>query len=184
MVCPKDRDRDHETNDEHLVTVNWNEYPVCRPSTTLTGVSYNTDPPVWSFDGPRHMSEHQYGAQHWVFEGVQFDNGFDNGEPLFGLCANGSQTVIGGETDARHEAMSDVCKNHGNQEERTNFHKLAIVRNGICNEAATIGIFANDHGTVFTASTINWALGLSQDPGSTLQPTWSSKLSYSMFATL
>ena len=150
----------------NVCTVNWNAYPVCRPSTTLTGVS-------WSGSGP---SDNQYiveNADHWVFEGVTSNGNSIKKGDRFGSWLDDPNIGPGsalGEVDHRTEGdmgrthdLSDDCTNHGVQEEETDFHKLAIMQDSSRGEAVTMGIFFNGLGTVFTASIFNWTRGLSQN---------------------
>lgn len=160
MVCYKNKDFDPQNLGAPLlsrrVTVNWFDDPVKRPETSLTGVSYYGTP-IYPGD-PSSQFYVARDADHWVFD----NTGFLNGAP-FGDYENGTKTVVGTETDKRQD--NDLLRSPAN------FHTLATVslcrkaeENIVCDEeTGTMGIFTNGHGTVFTASTINWALGLSQD---------------------
>ena len=90
---------------------------------------------------------------HWAFNFTGLRNG-DN----FGYYVRPDGTVgsvVGPETDVTVKDSPDP-------------QKLAIVYqfnpdNGQWSETATMVTFEKGSGTVFTAATINWALGLSQD---------------------
>ncbi len=141
MVCYKNKDFDPDYPARpDTVTVNWYDDPVKRPETSLTGVSW-LDPR----ELPDRAEYTVLDADHWVFANTGLHDG-----NAFGLYDQYSQTVVGTETD-RYQETSPAS-----------FRKLASVRAPDGSEGATMGIFANG-GTVFTAATINWALGLSQD---------------------
>jgi hypothetical protein len=159
MVCYKNREFDPASlhaSTRKTVTVNWFDDPVKRPETSLTGVSYYGTP-IYPGD-PSLQYYVARDADHWVFN----NTGFLNGAP-FGDYENGTKTVVGSETDKRQD--NDQMRSPGN------FLTLATVslckmieEDKVCDdETGTMGIFTNDRGTVFTASTINWSLGLSQD---------------------
>jgi hypothetical protein len=127
-------------------TVNWFEPFLHRPETQMTGVRYNWAkyPPMAQFvvDEP----------DHWLFA----NTGLNQGDG-FGLYDNGSATVVGEETDV---LVADVSP--------PNFRRLAHVQVEPW-DVADMGLFSpNDTedqfaGIVFTAATMNWVLGLSQD---------------------
>jgi N,N-dimethylformamidase beta subunit-like, C-terminal len=157
MVCYKQARFDPDNPDRpETVTVNWFDDPVDRPETGLTGVSYFASP--ISFPPREGFDVAQFEVQepgHWVFEGT----GLGDGE-MFGRYDE-SSTVVGSEMDRRQESTPD------------SFRTLAAVFIEIeepdgskdLYEGGTMGIFQKGSGTVFTASTIDWAKGLSQDSG-------------------
>jgi hypothetical protein len=161
MVCYKRKDLDPvHTND--IVTVNWDQDPVNRSSTALTGVKYYGK--VWANDTITPIQDRVYivtKASHWVFDNTGANINFG----LY-VDANGhQQTVVGAETDAK------VSGPPPNGSPYT-FSTLARVVDfqDHNKEAATMGIFTNHEGTVFTASTMNWTLGLSQGNVDALGP--------------
>jgi hypothetical protein len=150
IVCYKDRRFDpcDGTQNEDLVTVNWYDQPVSNPETSMTGVSYF---PRTTYSG--WVSRQQFVVQnpnHWALAGTGLYK-----EDFFGLFAHDTQTTVGPETDRYQNRDSPPIHSP------TNFEKAAIVFwSG--EETATMGSFENG-GKVFTAATIDWALGLSQD---------------------
>jgi hypothetical protein len=151
MVCYKDGTFDPE-NPRHpdRVTVNWYDEPVQRPETSMTGVSYLGTPAPY----PGWVLCQQYvvqDAEHWVLAGTGLKT-----DDFFGAFANATRTVVGTETDRYQDKDPHSPRP---------FEKVACVFwKG--REAATMGVFKRG-GTVFTAATMNWTLGLSQDA------TWS-----------
>jgi N,N-dimethylformamidase beta subunit-like, C-terminal len=151
MLCYKDRTFDplNDTQEEHLVTVNWYDTPVQRPETSMTGVSYYGTPAPY----PGWVLCQQFVVQdpdHWVLAGTGLET-----DEFFGQYAGETRTVVGTETDRYQENDPNSPRD---------FQKVATVFwKG--REAANLGTFTRG-GTVFTASTMNWLLGLSEDgPG-------------------
>jgi len=166
QICYKDAGFDPfydppDPRQHDLVTVNWWDRPVCRAETGLTGVSYygTTDP------------QRQYKVRtpnHWVFAGLdaaskQRFGTYDHGD------GNGEQTVVGNETDKFQPPGSDPCVPHS---PGTGFERLAEVSGfnaGTPDESlivATMALWTQGKGKVFTSATLNWSLGLSQGGGS------------------
>jgi hypothetical protein len=124
----------------------------------MTGVSYfgtGNSAPQYQIRQPNH----------WVFEGLDLSN-----TTRFGQYqdANGLQTVVGNETDKYQPGSSDPCVPRSPQ----GFSRLAEVpvldllgNEDQNNATCTMGIFRKGQGQVFTAGTINWSRGLSQDEG-------------------
>jgi hypothetical protein len=152
MVCYKQKELDPASHSPFTLastTVNWLEPYLHRPEMLLTGVRYGGNP------APEDRLEFTVeNAGHWVFANTGLRNG--NG---FGLYDNFTISVVGNETD-RQQPDSPA-----------NFQRLAFVNDADGNEIATMGMFspidgfAEDRGIVFTAPTIDWTLGLSQDGG-------------------
>jgi hypothetical protein len=129
-------------------TVNWNEAILDRPEWKLTGVRYNYNNPA-----PEDRLEFEVeDAHHWVFANTGLRNG-----NRFGLYDDNTLSVVGPETDSKDSKGP------------ANFHRLAFVHNADGTEIATMGLFspidgfAQNRGIVFTAPTMDWTLGLSQD---------------------
>jgi len=153
MICYKDRRFDPLNGTQNnLVTVNWYDQPVNDPEATMTGVSYLGTPapyPGWPLCQQFVVQD----SGHWSLANTGL-----NSDDFFGTFDNDNRTVVGGETDKWQDQQNPPIHSPAN------FHKVALVFwKG--KEAATMGTFTNG-GTVFTMSTINWALGLSPDNGS------------------
>jgi hypothetical protein len=147
MACYKDWRFDPErTRHPDLVTVNWYDHPLNRSEAKMTGVSYLGTPapyPGWVL-GQQFVVQDQ---NHWILANTGLQN-----DDFFGTYADDTRTVVGPETDRYQEGSSP-----------DHFEKAAIVFwKG--QEAGTMGTFTKG-GTVFTAATMNWTLGLSQDGG-------------------
>ena len=147
MICYKDARFDpFNPSQPELVTVNWYDKPLQRSEARMTGVSYRGTPAPY----PGWVLCQQFVVQdkdHWILinTGLSNDDFFGTYGPI-----NGLRTVVGTETDRYQDGVSPH-----------NFQKVAIVFwKG--KEAATMGEFTH-RGTVFTAATMNWTLGLSQD---------------------
>jgi hypothetical protein len=133
--------------DPSLVTTNWWNLPGApRPETALTGLS-------WYGSVVINDSAHQFlvtDATHWALAGTNLAN-----NALFGLYAGGS--VVGGEIDRiQHGGPNGM-------ESPANFAVAARVFEGNTTyELGTMGSFtpAGSNGEVFSAATLNWALGL------------------------
>ena len=153
QTCYKDARFDPEPNSS-LVTVNWYDKPVCNAETSLTGVSYY-DAPNPELNG---YSVLQPG--HWVFA----NTGLSLNGPSFGTYGDPPVSVNANESDRYQKPQSNSCLPSSPQD----FLPLAEVpaapnQSGNPKVAATMGIFTNKKGQVFTVGTINWTLGLSQD---------------------
>jgi hypothetical protein len=151
MVCYKQKAFDPASASPDTLpttTVNWYEPYLNRPETQLTGVRYS-DSGAKPTDGMQYTVED---ASHWAFANTGLQNG-----NMFGLYGPDSLSVVGTETDCQVP------------DSPSNFHRLAHVRMGDGHEICTMGLFspigteAEFRGVVFTAATIDWALGLSQD---------------------
>ena len=151
MVCykqaPFDPNSSGNSNDQKTVTTLWSNFPN-DTDTELTGVSYQ-----W-VDYPNLPEYQVLDPSHWIFA----NTGLQNGDS-FGLYDNNQQTVLGPETDSRRPTTP------------ANFQLLASLLVDTY-EVASMGVMANggtvlgvtvNGGTVFTAATINWTQGLSQD---------------------
>jgi hypothetical protein len=150
MVCYKQKAFDPASKSPGTLkssTVNWKEAFLQRPETQLTGVRYGGNPKPG--DKLEFVVEN---ADHWVFA----NSGLKN-RNTFGLYDNFSVSVVGEETDCQQT------------DSPSNFRRLAFVKDASGNEIATMGLFspvdteAEYSGIVFTAATMNWTLGLSQD---------------------
>jgi N,N-dimethylformamidase beta subunit-like, C-terminal len=152
MVCYKDKEFDSE-KDASLVSTYWKD--VGRPSNTLTGV-YGDNP--WNNVPPNPPAPGQYFVvqddNYWVFNGT----GLGKNDHFGSYWADGGHigSVVGGETDV---PTSDTPASF-------EFQKMAIAyqfdaETNKFAETATMGVSRNG-GIIFTAATINWALGLSQ----------------------
>ena len=152
LVCYKDERFDpifdpagDPTTDASTVTVNWPD----NLAAGLTGVVWSRLVLWFKPEDDAGRARLQYVVKdegHWVFA----DTGLHTCEP-FGVYDDGKQTVVGAETDVKPESSP------------AGFTTLAEVKDGD-SPVATMGIFSRG-GTVFTASTINWTRGLSQDAG-------------------
>jgi hypothetical protein len=148
MVCYKNKDFDSET-------ILWRDQN--RSSAPMTGVSGDN---LWPNFPPMQPAPGQFFTVqddgHWAFSDTGLGKGDNFGWYWFSDGTFGS--VVGPETDL---TVSDSP--NGTQ-------KLAIAYQfdpgtGRWPENGTMVTFQKDSGTVFTAATINWALGLSQDGG-------------------
>jgi hypothetical protein len=159
QVCYKDATFDPlASSDPARTTVNWFDHPVCRAETALTGLSWLD---------PRDPSALYWVREpdHWVFNGVD-----DISRSFFGLYRDGDilATVVGNETD-RYQSERAPCRPLSPE------GFLVLAETGAFKEennqtvldknlpACTMGIWSNGAGQVFTAATLNWSLGLSQD---------------------
>jgi hypothetical protein len=161
-ICYKEASVDPYTATQpHLATVHWQCPTVCRPETSLTGVSWNSDVQPSEVYVPRL-------PEHWVFSGLNLSK-----DSTFGFYRNengGLSSVLGAgtETDVYQPRQHDSCS----PSSPPNFVKLAEAPgqnftgdNPSDPIAATMGIFTSGQGQVFTVGTIDWALGLSQNGG-------------------
>src|SRR5262249_2999114 len=156
MVCYKYKNFDPET-------IEWGDQG--RSSASMTGVSGAS---LWSNVPPNKPDPGQFFVvqddENWAFNFTGYGKGDTFGSYFRPDGTGGS--VVGPETDATTDDPP------GRQ-------KLAIAYQfnqgtGQWNEAGTMVTFQKGSGTVFTAATINWALGLSQDGGWSVidQITW------------
>jgi len=150
MVCYKQREFDPAALSPLTLgstAVNWREPYLHRPETLLTGVRYGGNPAP-----DARMEFTVEDAGHWVFANTGLSRG-----GTFGLYGDGTLSVVGNETDSQQD------------DSPVGFHRLAFVNDADGNEIATMGLFspidalAEFRGTVFTAATMDWMLGLSQD---------------------
>jgi hypothetical protein len=164
IVCYKRRDldpvHDHRPPPGNTTTVNWDTYPVNRSSTTLTGVKYSgsdfvdTDPAH-----PPYTVMHGV-SNHWIFAntGLSSTNEFGKDPVSFPPDPMGNY-VVGPETDVQvgdsPSAFEPLARMKDNRPPLHPSNKVI----------ATMGAFKRG-GTVFTASTMNWTLGLTQPQGS------------------
>jgi hypothetical protein len=152
QICYKDARFDpFYPAQSQLVTVNWWDQPVCRAETSLTGVSY--------FDPVEQETCYRVlRPDHWVFGGLGFDS-----SSMFGEYTDDDPplTVVGYETDKYQKPDADPCR----PSSPDNFERLAevLAQDGSRKVACTMGTFTHGKGQVFTAATLNWSLGLSQD---------------------
>ena len=169
MVCYKERDLDPAADSPLTLpttTVNWFEDFVQRDD-VLGGVNLGA-----VLDPAQNALEYAVErADHWVFAGTGLSAG-----DKFGLYSIGNLDGVTGPL-GEHATFkiprvsvlgseTDVWVGQPSQD----FTRLAAVVDSTGNEIATMAIFslkgaAANHGTVFTASTINWVLGLSQGGG-------------------
>lgn len=150
IVCYKDVQLDPlATSDPALTTVQWGDDPVSDSERKLTGVSgansYDPEKPeVW-------RTYTVTDETHWVFA----DTGLSNGDAFgFYIRADGQiRTVLGPETDTTGADTPGP------------FRVLAQMKDGsTADDRATATMVISegqpDRGTVFSAATIDWVLGL------------------------
>jgi N,N-dimethylformamidase beta subunit-like, C-terminal/Tectonin domain len=168
MTCYKIASFDgyYGTANADQTTANWYDYPVCRPETSLTGVSYfDSAINFYGEDTPRSFVTSA--AAHWIFSST----GLANGSP-FGTYVVGAETrsVLGSEVDRAHSSTpTHTLCGSPYMSSPNGFARLASVNDG-AKEVGTVGIFSPNSGAswVFAAPTMNWSLGLS-DNGT---PAW------------
>jgi hypothetical protein len=153
MICYKDAALDPIAQSEPArTTVQWPDPPVSNPERKLTGVRDANlfDPETITFPGEPYTVR-QYtvtNADHWVFANTGLEDG-----GVFGLYVRPDgevRTALGHETDVRGPETPDT------------FTTLAEMRN---NEGAVLATMVIDEGgaetgTVFSAATCDWVLGL------------------------
>ncbi len=157
MTCYKEAEGGHpqdpQRDDPRRVTTEWNKPPVNRPENSMTGVSYR-DGAGWWVDpvdpGRRYRGYSVTNASHWVLDG----SGLSNGQE-FGAGNDVDTTILGYETDATGGGTP------------ASFVLLAQadLRDWAPNGQggfASMGTYQRN-GIVFTAGTVNWAAGLSQN---------------------
>jgi len=161
MVCYKEAEAGHpqdpDRSDPHRVTTEWGTAPVNRPENSMTGVSYRYGAGWWNdpIDPARRYRGYTVeDASHWVMSGTGLANG-----DTFGNGSSVDNTILGYETDATGTGTPP------------DFTVLAQAdlrdwTSGGQGGMATMGIYQRN-GIVFTAATVNWAAGLSQDGNST-----------------
>jgi hypothetical protein len=143
MVCYKEGEFDRSTDPGEL-TVNWPDQLAAQ----MTGVSWSG----YAFDDARKdngelLKYVVVDANHWAFANTNLPS-----DHTFGTYGDGTHTIVGSETDNKKKDTSPP-----------GFMTLASVTyHKDKTEAATMGVFMRG-GTVFTASTMDWTLGLSQD---------------------
>ena len=158
MVCYKS-DENPATPDPliqtSLATIHW--FHVNRPENQMTGVSFRNGAGWWD-DWPAGQPYPNYvvrDSQHWVFNGIHLQNG-----DIFGSDAQ----ILWDETDAAEFVeQNGVPRVTGRDFTPTSFHILATadLRSWKNQQGwATMGIYQNNGGSVFTAATIGWARGL------------------------
>jgi hypothetical protein len=159
MVCYKS-DENPATPDPLLqtsrATIHWFNSPVNRPENQMTGVSFRNGAGWWDPPDPQPFPDYVvWGSQHWVFSGT----GLQDGDG-FGSDAQ----ILAYETDAAEFVeQNGTPKVTGSDFTPTSFHILATadLRNWKNKQGwATMGIYQNNGGSVFTAATIGWARGL------------------------
>jgi hypothetical protein len=156
IVCYKDAALDPlATTDAALTTVQWADHPVSDSERKMTGVSgaflYDPDktPELW-------RAYIVTDENHWVFDGTGLSN-----TDAFGVYirADGQfRTVLGPETDVT---------GHGTP---GSFHVLAVMYDGSTphDDVTATMVISEGHdgrGTVFSAATIDWVLGLTSYGG-------------------
>ncbi len=162
MICYKVAGLDpvSTTADHSQTTVHWFDDLVKRPETTLTGVS-------WQGEGVYYDADHRFlvkRADHWVFAGTGLGNG-----AMFG----GYSSIPGGPVDSSVVGPESDKVQDGGPNGLTSPADFVTLADVIyptppdAYEEGAMGIFqaTKDSGYVFNAPTINWALGLSQDAG-------------------
>jgi hypothetical protein len=156
MVCYKSAFEDPLTGvDDSRVTVNWHDAPVERPENSMTGVSFRNGAGHWT--GGENGTYTVAFPQHWVFEGTDVVEG----ETI-------AEGAVGYETDAALFDLSfGVPSVTGKDGTPTDFQVLATADLGDWEQfgqpgLATMGLFQR-RGTVFTAATVDWSVGLT-DP--------------------
>ena len=163
IVCYKDAASDPVK--DQTSTVNWHADPVNRPGAELMGVDFRKGGGYWSTRHDKKLDPIGFTvmrADHWVFEQTNLKNG-----DTFG----GDSYVLSNETDSTGAGTP------------ANFVVLAEATLSNMPEwpvqpdwpgKATMGIYQKEgsgenRGTVFTASTDNWSLGLLVKPDSAVR---------------
>jgi hypothetical protein len=146
MACSKNKTFD--PGQGSLTTVNWYDAPVYDSETSLTGVSY--------FPGANEVVYPSPSVYYITAENASSDllyRGTGLGDfSWFGSYNDGSDTVVGPETDRRQSTTP------------SGFKLLAAAYLGGA-ESASMGYFWTSSGAsrTITTATMNWTLGLSQD---------------------
>jgi hypothetical protein len=150
-VCYKNGAFDADT-DPNEQTVNWPNALACEAQgVAWSGFAFAGDPSLRT-DAAGLIQYRVVDSSHWVFANTGLGDG-----NLFGLYDNGQRTNVGSETDKEVDESPDDFKTLA----RVPFREPD---SGNVVEVATMGIFSRG-GTVFTASSNDWTLGLSQDGG-------------------
>jgi hypothetical protein len=161
MVCYKNAEFDPDHGSQNnLVTVQWDDHLLKRSSVSMTGVSGDNG---WPNFPPSPPDPYQYyvveDEEHWAFDGTGLSNNDTFGVYLTLDGVFGS--VIGPETDTNVHSDESRLDN-------SPLHRIAAAwsypNNHKPHAAAAMGSFEKG-GTVFTAGTINWTLGLSREEG-------------------
>ncbi len=158
MRCYKRAEFDPAAHsDPARTTVQWTQDPVRNSERKLTGVSgaFLYDPESVLFD-PKHPEAIRVytvkDAGHWVFEGTDLANG-----NVFGLYVRSDgqiRTALGAETDVRADETPE------------GFRTLAEMYDSVAGEVRAQMVIRegdSDRGTVFSAATMDWVLGLESD---------------------
>jgi hypothetical protein len=184
MVCYKS-DEDPTTPDPLIqtdparATVKWYDTPVNRPENHMTGVSFRHGGGWWGapdIPSRRYRGYTVANAAHWVFDATGLTNG-----QVFGAAPNGDTAIIGNETDAAVIAagsnppvvtgedgtprtflvlaMADLSDWPGSVPPPPGVSQDDWNKSGAAG-AATMGIYRNNGGSVFTAATDWWPRGL------------------------
>jgi hypothetical protein len=156
MICYKDAALDPIAQTDHArTTVQWADQLLSHSERTLTGVRDANlfDPETITFPGQPN-SNRVYtvtSAHHWVFAGTGLANGDEFG--LYARPDGQTRTALGHETDVRGD------------ETPTSFLTLAEMRDGTDTLLATMVVSegGSGAGTVFSAATVDWVLGLSDE---------------------
>ena len=145
MTCYKNAAFDPDKSS--TATVNWYDAPVSNPETSLTGVSYNPGSHSVVYSDPLPPFVVVTGASgDALLRGTRLSDG-----DAFGTYGDGSQSVVGSETDRRQPSTPGT------------FKLLAAVTLGGA-ESGSMGYFSTNSfvSRTITTATINWTLGLSQ----------------------
>ncbi len=157
MTCYKEAEAGHpqdpQRDDPRRVTTQWSKPPVNRPENSMTGVSYRNGAGWWVdpvVPARRYRGYSVTQASHWVMNGTGLSNG-----DTFGAGSGVDDTILGYETDATGGGTP------------ANFAVIAQadLRDWAPNGQggfATMGAYRRN-GIVFTAGTVNWNGGLSQN---------------------
>jgi hypothetical protein len=157
MICYKEAEAGHpqdpDRSDSRRVTTEWSKPPVNRPENSMTGVSYRDGAGWWNdpIDPARRYRGYTVtNASHWTLDGTGLSNG-----DTFGGGDSVDTTILGYETDATGGGTP---------------HDFVILARADLRDwasggqggYATMGMYRRN-GMVFTAGTVNWAAGLTDD---------------------
>ena len=161
MICYKEAEAGHpqdpERGDPRRVTTEWSKPPVNRPENSMTGVSYRDGAGWWvdPVDPARRFRGYTVAdSSHWAFNGTNLADG-----DTFGAGDSVDATILGYETDATG----------GGTPQDFAVLARADLRDWAPNGQggyAAMGTYRRN-GVVFTAGTVNWSAGLSQNGGAT-----------------
>ena len=164
LRCHKDsvdEDPVYLSGDHQFLTTRWSDPRLQRPENLLTGVSWES--------GGYHRSHGMYmtedgaytltRADHWVFEGTGLRDG-----DRFG----GEYTIVGYEADGCEYTFAPDGRPYPTTRDGTSAEFVILAQAPAARFSghkgtATMGI-CERRGTVFTASTTDWAHGLAGDP--------------------